>query len=281
MPFLEFIYHDIVLSVVLSFLLAGGALLPTDEFKKFKAAKACWWLLALYLCGRVLMWSVLTSEKLQIRAFGVFLAFGAIGVVCSEMVRLVDGRETRFSATEQEPPKPVPPVQQTSQGNNSPNTAIIGNNNVVTNSINSSDPKVLAKLDAISKLIREQQGDLATPDKLLKKYPLGYVVFDIDEQRSVFPYATKSLLDHWGFDWSTVKLTEDGQENHIWLTMPNMIDKEHRNTIQSLQIGGLKRLGTFGGFKAIVATPNFSIKAEILAIKRDGIVFLIGFSPPD
>jgi hypothetical protein len=183
--------------------------------------------------------------------------------------------------TEQQATPKKPDAQQSSQGNNSPNTTIIGNNNVVTNSIASSDPKVLAKLDEIRKLIREQQGDRATPGNLLKKYPLGYVVFDIDEQKSVFPYASKSLLDHWDFDWSTVKLTENEQKNHVWLTMPNMVDKVSRTTIRSMQTEGPKKLGIFGARNALLATDNFYMRAEILAIKQDGIVFLIGFTRPD
>ncbi len=280
MPFLEFIYSDVVLAVVLAFLVAGGTLLPTDEFKKFKVAKACWWLLALYLCGRVLMWSVLTSERLHVRAFWVFLACGIIGVVCSEMVRAIDHREMRLSAAEQDSQKPVSPIQQTSQGGKSPNTSIVGNNNVVgdNNTINYSDPKVMARLDEIKKLLQAQQHgktEDVTRKELLQKYPLGYVVFDVNYQNSVIPYASQRILDKWKIDWNAVKIIKNTRDE-ITIQMPAMHNTADQIEVRDNTVSMQKKVG---GIYRWLAIGPIEIQTEILAVGKDGIVFLIGLSP--
>jgi len=50
-----------------------------------------------------------------------------------------------------------------------------------------------------------------SPISLLDKYPLGYVVFGIDRENSLFPYATKSAFDSWDIDWqkSEARLTKN------------------------------------------------------------------------
>jgi hypothetical protein len=180
---------------------------------------------------------------------------------------------SNVDAQQQEPKRPD--VQQSSKGAGSPNTVIIGNNNTV---INSTDPKVLARLDEIKTLVQAQQGDRATSNKLLQKYPLGYVIFDIDQKSSVFPYAADSL--QWEFDWSTVKLTEDKQRKIFWLTLPNIRPKGvSRPMFIDAKVGGEKKLGQLDG--TLFEDRTVRILAEILAIRPNGIVFLIGFDTSD
>ncbi len=219
------------------------------------------------------MWSVFTSETMYVRVIATFLAFGIVGIGLTESIRATNHRENSLNNSEQEPKKPPPPpIDQKSSGDNSPNTSIIGDNNTV---INSTDPKVSAKLDEIKKLLQKQQGNQATQTKLLQKYPLGYVIFDIDQKSSVFPYGTQALLEQWDFDWSTVKLAEDNQKI-LWLTLPNVTHKGASHPMLSdIQIGGQKRLGQFDG--VILEDGTMRMMAEILAIRPSGIVFLIGF----
>jgi hypothetical protein len=182
------------------------------------------------------------------------------------------------------PPQPKPQVNQDTKGDNSPavNTSgnnspvVIGNNNVVMNSINSTDPKIAAKIDDLKKLILKQQGEQGDAENLAHKYPLGYVVFDINEQRSVFPYATKQIMEHWNFDWSKVELSEDKARNYISVILPTISVGNHA-FFQGNAVGGPKRLGRFG---TSFGTQDFVMRTEVLAIKPDGIVFLIGFDPP-
>jgi len=135
-PFLELIFSDLVFGLGVTLLVTAGCLLLSDEFKKFKAAKACFYLATVWVCGRVLMWSVFTSETFYTRALATFLAFGIVGIGLTEALRATSHRENSLRNPDQEAPKPSPPNQQESRGNNSPNTTVVGDNNTVT--VNSS-----------------------------------------------------------------------------------------------------------------------------------------------
>ncbi len=130
---LQLIFGDLVVSLGVSLLVAAGCLLVSDEFKKFSAARALFYLAAAWTCGRALMWSVFTSDSFYTRAVATFLVFGLVGVGLTEALRATNHRENSLkSVATQEPPKPIPPTQQKSEGQNSPNTNVTGNNNRVT-----------------------------------------------------------------------------------------------------------------------------------------------------
>jgi hypothetical protein len=67
--------------------------LLADEFKEYKAARWCFSISAVWLCGKVLMWSVLSSQNFGVRAISVFLAFGMVGIGLMESLRLTSKRE--------------------------------------------------------------------------------------------------------------------------------------------------------------------------------------------
>ena len=164
-----------------------------------------------------------------------------------------------------------PDVQQSSEGANSPN--IVGDNNTV----NIGDPKVAVRLDEITRLLKAQ-GENVSKKTLLAKYPLGYVIFDVDSTDSVFPYK-KELVERWDFDWSVVRLTESTHSD-IAIRMPDIRRKGASHPlISGIGIGGEKKVGPFAGGVNIFTDGTINMKAEILAIRHDGIVFLIGFSP--
>jgi hypothetical protein len=183
-------------------------------------------------------------------------------------------------AQQQQEPKKSTGPQQTTSGDKSPiisgsnNTVIIGDDQ---KAINTTDPRVLSKLEEIKKLLLAQQGDSATPDKLLAKYPLGYVLFDVDRKSSVIPYATQSLVDQWDFDWSTVRLKTEkvGGQDTVSLRLPDMSPKGGGPVaqIQNVTFQGPLQTGPLGA----IHTGSMSIKAEIVSIGPKGIVFLIGF----
>jgi hypothetical protein len=165
------------------------------------------------------------------------------------------------------------PVQQTNQGNN--NTNINGNNNTVKKTvvINRNDPGAKAQLDRIEKLLKDQQSQLTT-EKLLKKYPLGYVIFDVDYSQQVFPYHTEALKD-WNFDWSAVKLIDHGGE--LELVLPTVTRRERGQDIMAgNSIGVPKAVGPVD--MNAMAYADVALQVEILAITKEGVIFLFGFS---
>jgi hypothetical protein len=168
-----------------------------------------------------------------------------------------------------------PETQQSNQGTNNNNTNIVGNNNTVT----IGDPKVAVRLNDIIRLLKTQ-GDKVSPKNLLARYPLGYTIFDVDYTNSVYPYQSRAL-DRWDFDWSVVTLRRDIQSGKaadtLRIRIPDIQGKNGRGPkIMNVNIGGTKKVGSFDGI--IFSDGIIDMKAEILAIRDDGIVFLIGFT---
>lgn len=114
-----------------------------------------------------------------------------------------------------------------------------------------------------------------TPTNLLEKYPLGYIIFDVDRQSGVFPYETKYLMKDWSVDWNGVHLTDTGNGN-ITLIVPRIENKIHDIVIGEMDVTIQKK----AGFKAyLFSTPTFEVPIEILAVTKSGAVVLIGFAP--
>jgi hypothetical protein len=114
-----------------------------------------------------------------------------------------------------------------------------------------------------------------SPQALLEKYPLGYVIFDVDKSNAVFPYKTRPLLDKWSIDLSGVSVFEP--------------DKEHI-AIMGLTFQQLERMMVFHDVAATIekkvghpvtfiqdGRSNLKVKIEILRIGQNGTVFVIGF----
>lgn len=119
------------------------------------------------------------------------------------------------------------------------------------------------------------------PQKLLAKYPLGYVIFDLDYRNDVFPYQSKPLFSKYKLDWSNVGIVEPYcpfpesfpcQPGQIGLRLPDLAIVGV-GVFRDNQVGGAKRVGPLGG--AVV--NDLEMESGILAIRRDGIVFMIGF----
>jgi hypothetical protein len=220
--------------------------------------------LAAVLVGVVIL-NVLKIDGIQRAGLGM----GILGLSIFLAQTLYLSNKAKAAA---EPPQQVeqkkPEVQQSSQGANSPNTSIVGNNNTV----NIGDPKVSARLDEITRLLKAQ-GEGATPEKLLRKYPLGYVIFDVDYTNSVFPYHTQAL-DNWEFDWSVVNISENDPKMLV-IRMPDVRRKGGSTFLRNVSLANPKKIGFFGGF---FDDGVIDIKVEILAISEKGIVFLIGFT---
>jgi hypothetical protein len=141
----------------------------------------------------------------------------------------------------------------------------VGDQNVVV--IN---PTNEAKLDEIRDLLKSK--DVNDPKTLLKKYLLGYVIFELDYKNEVLPYQSHSILEKYELDWSMVRFTKITADQ-IEIRLPDFKLKDGTAGLTNVITGGRKKVGNLGG-----ATINeLMIWAEILAIRENGVVFLIGF----
>lgn len=173
--------------------------------------------------------------------------------------------------------KQNPPVQQTNQGEGNTNLNAPNNQGMII--IGRSDPRYKSQLDRIEKILKTQQDSLA-PDKLLARYPLGYVIFDVSEQKTVFPYQAKGVLANWTIDWGTFSYKEihTSQGEAVEFTPPNILytDGHSGVDVHNNIMGCYIKIGPCGG--AILAAGGVRMRTEILSTNPRGTVFLFGFS---
>ncbi len=170
------------------------------------------------------------------------------------------------------------PVQQTNQGNNNAN--INGNENTVTNTIviNRDDPKAKSLEMKLDRFLKQQR---LTPEKLLRKYPIGYVIFDVNYENAVFPYQARGELEKWNIAWNTFKYTQDNSGKIIYLQLPEI---NYRSTpendgphFDSHTFTCPKKVGTVC---AGIQIDNVVVAAKILEITPTGVVFILGLRYP-
>jgi hypothetical protein len=109
-PILETIFGEFATGLGASILAGAGFTLLADEFKKFRAAKLCFCLAALWIYGKVLMWGYFTNENFFIRALVSFVVFGFVGVGLVEALHLTKSRQTK--AHEEPPASTAPSIVQ-------------------------------------------------------------------------------------------------------------------------------------------------------------------------
>jgi len=139
------------------------------------------------------------------------------------------------------------------------------------NNNQTANPDIRQGLNDIRRIL-EAQGDRFNPHKLLAKYPLGYVIFDLDYENRVIPYDTKLILDKYDLNWSVVRFTKNSQDR-IEIRLPDAKTKTGDTALSHAVTGGAKKVGNLGGF----LINDLSVSAEVLSIRETGIVFLIGF----
>jgi len=165
---------------------------------------------------------------------------------------------------EMQKPQPAvsqnPSISQHSEGAYSLN--ITGCRNVVI--IN---PISEAKLDEMSALLRQK----VDQEKLRQKYPLGYLIFELNGN-VVIPYETLSVLGEYQFEWTVVKVIQNTKDR-IAIRLPDARRKDGSLAISEAMTGGKKQVGNLGG----VSLGDPIVWGEILAIRENGVVFLVGF----
>jgi hypothetical protein len=191
------------------------------------------------LGGMTFVWQFRTERSLWVRVSIGGILWSVIGAGLPEALRWVTGREQRASST--------------------------------TQRASSSDVERLERIESHLKRL----GDAADKTALKKKYPLGHVIFEVTETNSVFPIS-ESPLDGFDLDWSVVGITKN-TDRHIELRLPNVSRKGGQDGMTDIITGGIKRVGPLGGATFGDRSGGVFMWADILAIRSDGIVFLIGF----
>jgi hypothetical protein len=128
-------------------------------------------------------------------------------------------------------------------------------------------------VDEIRELIK-QRGEKYTREALLKKYPLGYVIFDLDYSNSVVPYDAQ-LPSEYKLDWKVVGFTSITKDRYE-LRLPDIYTKEGKPAMIGITTSCKKQVGGWQG-GASIGDTDVLMWSEILAITDKGIVFLIGF----
>lgn len=118
-------------------------------------------------------------------------------------------------------------------------------------------------------------GDNISRQKLLARYPLGYVIFDVDYRNSVFPYESQAALDRFDFDWSVVRFTQNTSDR-ITLRYPDVRLKDGTPMMSHILFQGPRRVGKL---EAGTTFGHVFMRGEILAFRDNGVVFLVGFEP--
>ena len=96
-------------------------------------------------------------------------------------------------------------------------------------------------------------------------------IFELDEN-VVIPYETLSVLGEYQFDWTVVKVIQNTKDR-IAIRLPDARRKDGSLAISEAMTGGKKQVGELGG----VSLDDLIVWGEILAIRENGVVFLVGF----
>ena len=124
------------------------------------------------------------------------------------------------------------------------------------------------------------------PERLLARYRLGYVIFGVDYRNDLFPYRSKTLLEKYDVDWTDVGIVTpkcpvpglpnamECGPNQIVLRLPDIGLKGGPKVYKDMTTGGTRRPGPLGG----VVVNDLEMDSEILALREDGVVFLVGFN---
>jgi len=119
--------------------------------------------------------------------------------------------------------------------------------------------------------LRRIIGSRIAQDELRSKYPVGYTIFKIRGEREHQEYETQ-LMDQYKFDWNVAAVTLNTPER-IELRLPDILRKDGKRGFTNITTGGPRRLGNLGG----VSVGGLLMIPEILEIRDDGVVFLVGF----
>jgi hypothetical protein len=115
-------------------------------------------------------------------------------------------------------------------------------------------------------------GDAVNRERLLQRFALGYIIFDVSYRNVVVPYDTQ-VLDQYEVDWRVVRLTENTKER-IQIQLPDFWRKGQPKRFTEVKIGGPRAAWDL---EQGVALGEVMALGRVLAVRDNGIVFLVGF----
>lgn len=133
----------------------------------------------------------------------------------------------------------------------------------------------LIETQAELKKLIDSLGDSVKPETLLAKYPLGYMIFEVGYTEQVFPYQTAGLADI-TIDWNTARVTNLSNDQ-VSLRYPDIKVKQSNNIFSGNFTGVDKRMKP--GPLVSWTLDKFTVVSELLSVKNEGIVLLVGVKP--
>jgi hypothetical protein len=86
-PVLDAIFNEFVVGFGVPILIGLGTWLTSDEFKEYKAARFLFWISAIWIYGKVAMWSGFSPYGFWTRTAIAFFVCGIVGVALTEALR--------------------------------------------------------------------------------------------------------------------------------------------------------------------------------------------------
>jgi hypothetical protein len=129
------------------------------------------------------------------------------------------------------------------------------------------------QLDVITELLKNQ--DKYRPERLLERYPKGYVIYEINYSNKVFPYG-KQGLESFQIHWETAQIVNVSDE-FVDIQLPDFTDSKSSAIFFDNAVAVPKRVG---GLVNVVGMDQLQETVELVAIRETGFVFLIGFRAP-
>lgn len=127
------------------------------------------------------------------------------------------------------------------------------------------------QLNELTDLVRGE--DRLRPERILERYPLGYVIYELNYSNQVFPYANR-LLKGYVIDWPSTQILHVSEKT-VTIQIPNITNPETRLTFNRMRVTLPREVGASMG---AIGIDGINESVEIVAIRETGFVFLIGFT---
>jgi hypothetical protein len=131
---------------------------------------------------------------------------------------------------------------------------------------------IISKDEEILEFLKQQ--DVKNYDKLIKKYPEGYILLAIDHTEEMFPYNSR-FEDEFMIEWENKSVTLDNR--YVTFTYPTIIDKKYS--------GNLLRENTITMDRGLIGIPitiyqfgTIASSVELIYDGKDGLIIAVGFA---
>lgn len=133
--------------------------------------------------------------------------------------------------------------------------------------------KILEETKKHTRLLEQMQHlDKTNHEKLIRDYPLGYLLFAIKSGDEILTQSTNQLQKEWKVDWNSAKIIEI-DEKQITLMPPGLYAKDGKRAIAGNIIGISRREGSF---RPVLKAFGIELFCGVLVDDSTGIICLIG-----